>query len=74
MRHWLYILILMLCGWCVTAQSAQQVSFPCYATATTTLNVRQGPRQSAKRIGKLSPGDRVIVERMANDKWGADSV
>jgi hypothetical protein len=60
----------MLCGWCVTAQSAQQVSFPCYATATTTLNVRQGPRQSAKRIGKLSPGDRVIVERMANDKWG----
>lgn len=70
MRHWLFVLIWTLYGWCAAAQSYQDVSFPCYATATTTLNVRQNPRASATRIGRLNTGDRVVVVGMANDKWG----
>lgn len=71
LRRPLFLLILTLvCTWCAVAQTTQQVTFPCYATATTTLNVRQSPWVSAMRVGQLRTGDRVVVTGMADKKWG----
>jgi hypothetical protein len=70
MKRWLFILILSFCQWFASAQTTQDLSFPCYATATTTLNVRQAPWVSSMRMGQLKPGDRVVVYNVVDEKWG----